>query len=792
MPPEQTLFIEDPVPVDPNARYVRVAIERGMDANWSAGDAQGLTYAAPQDVHHGPGHAVMVPLGRSNTQVRGLVIEAGGPELLGSLAPSKVKQAALLPDAPLPPALVELGLWIAKYYVCPLGMAFASMVPAAVKRATGARTETRINLAPNAPPGSDQHASKLKLPPTAKAAWQAINELAPSPFPCTALALRTALGIRSVAPINRLIKLGLLTTSTSETVRTTEIRSFAESQSPASIPTPTPDQTRVIDGISQSLGTFHTHLLLGVTGSGKTEVYIRLVERTLESGRGAIVLVPEISLTPQAATRYASRLGKEQVVVLHSGLTASQRHAGWRRLAEGSARVVVGARSAIFAPMRDIGLIVVDEEHDPSFKQDQLPRYHGKDVAIKRAQIENATVLLGSATPSLESFANTRTDRSTLWRLDHRIGNATMPKVRIVDMRIDAHDSDTSDPAIRKRPELIGPTLARALLDTLEQQDGGQAILLLNRRGFGRRIGCVDRRCGWTLACDHCDANLVWHKAADLPQAGTMRCHHCLAEQRLPTRCPACSKAVRALQIGTQRLEQDLAEWLDLEAGESLLRLDADVAAISGGMLDVLDRFASGQGRVLLGTQMVAKGLDFPNVRLVGVLDADQALAIPDFRASERTFQLVAQVAGRAGRGELPGRVIVQTHEPTSPAIKAAANHDYDSFAKSELRHRSQAALPPSSRMVRLVARDRDHAKAQAAAQALADAIHEHDPNNEVEVLGPMPCVIARIADHYRFAVELFSPRATTLQRVLAGARSQGLLKSDRHTAIDVDPVSLL
>lgn len=779
MSDRSSLFPDDQSRALP-AGFLRVAVERGLDVGWAAGDEDGLLYAT-DDLTVAPGWAVTVPLGKGNTPVRGLVIQTGGSELLGTLDPAKVKLAHALPDAPLPASLVELGRWIARYYICPLGMAFASMVPASVKRATGARTEARLCLAPSPP--------ETKLPPSAKAAWAAIQSLDPDPFPCTPTALKHALSIRSLAPINMLVKQGMLTQYTADTVRTTEVRTL--DATPASAPIPSDEQQRVIDAITPTLGTFHTHLLHGVTGSGKTEVYIRLVQGALDAGRGAIVLVPEIALTPQAASRYAARLGRDQVVVLHSGLTASQRHAGWRRLAEGAARVVVGARSAIFAPIERVGLIVVDEEHDASYKQDQLPRYHGRDVAIKRAQIENATVLLGSATPSLESYANAATSRSTLHRLTQRVAGAQLPAVRIVDMREDARlPMPRFEDHPGRPPELIGPTLATALVQTLDQ--GGQAILLLNRRGFGRRIGCVDRRCGWSLGCTHCDANLVWHRSSDLPDGGTMRCHHCLAEQVLPTHCPACAKAVRALHVGTQRLEIDLAQWLGLEPGISLLRLDADSTATSGSLIATLERFGNGQGRVLVGTQMVAKGLDFPNVRLVGVLDADQALAIPDFRAAERTFQLVAQVAGRAGRGELPGRVIVQTHEPRSPAIRAAAAHDYDAFASSELRFRKSANLPPSRRMVRLIARDREHLKALAAAEALAAAIHRHDPKGEVELLGPMPCVIARIADHYRYALELFCPSATTLQRVLAAARADKLLKSDRHTAVDVDPVSLL
>ncbi len=786
MTSEHSLFADDQ-PSSPSheekIHFVNVAIERGMDAGWSRGDTTGLTYAA-----RGPlpvGSAVLAPLGRGNKPVRGLVMDSGGPELLGDLSPTRVKFAEVLPTPPLPPSLVALGQWLSQYYVAPLGMVFATMVPAAVKRATGQRSLSLLHLAPN----WRERQAQAKLSPSAKEVWNALADAPATLLPCTREALRDALGLPSIAPINRLVKAELLTEQQHATVRAREAVGLA--QEPRVEVVPTDEQQTVIDGIAGDLAAaspnFATHLLFGVTGSGKTEVYIQLVRRALATGRNAIVLVPEIALTPQASARYTAALGDHAVTVLHSGLTGAQRHAAWQRLAAGEIRVVVGARSAVFAPLANVGLIIVDEEHDASYKQDQVPRYHGRDVAIKRGQIESAIVVLGSATPSLESYENARQRRYTLWQLRRRATGRDLPSVRGGALRRPAGRATRGEPAA---PSLVGATLAARLKATLAE--GGQAILLLNRRGFGRRIGCVSNACGWVQACDHCDANLVWHRSSGLTSGGTMRCHHCLAEQRLLVRCPACAGRIRALQPGTQRLEEDLATWLGLDPGSSLVRLDADVASLAGAVVDILSKFASGEAKVLLGTQMVAKGMDFPNVRLVGVLDADQSLALPDFRASERTFQLVAQVAGRAGRAQARGEVIVQTCEPRSPAIQAASKHDYPAFARHELARRFDTALPPARRMARLICRDQNHAKALERATTLAHRIRHADTTGKLEVFGPMPCVIERVADHYRFAIECLADRAATLQDVFAELRARGELKSDRLTAVDVDPVNLL
>ncbi len=766
--------------------YVRVAVERGLDRG--AVDAT-LTYLA----HDGSvrvGQAVEAPLGRGNTPTRGIVIDRGSRDLLEGYDPAKVKPLIRTLGSPLTHELVELARWMSRYYVCPLGMTLASMIPAAVKQDIGRRPQTLI--APTQSPGDPVGA---KLSPTARDAWAAIAELGDDAFPTTARDLADALGQRSIAAINRLIKAGLLAEHQTTTVRARADDTDTVFEA-SSAPEPTPEQARAIEAVTDSLGTFQRHLLFGVTGSGKTEVYLRLLEAVLERGETGVMLVPEIALTPQTAGRVQSRLGAGRVAVLHSGLTAAQRNRAWSRVASGDCPVVVGARSAVFAPVENLGLVIVDEEHDASYKQDQLPRYHARDVAIKRAHQNACPVLLGSATPSLESWHAARSGRSTMLELPTRVSGAAMPTVRVVDMvaQRKVHAEQTGKAT---RELVVGPTLARAVRSTLIE--GGQIVFLLNRRGFAGMVSCVKTSCGWQQMCDHCDAKLVLHKDAQLRRGGYVRCHHCQAEQLLPEKCPDCGERVQLLGIGTQRAEPaieaittDLPPEHRLIAGESLVRVDADTMRTARDYFDTLGRFARGDIRALLGTQMIAKGLDVANVRLVGVLSADTALNLPDFRAAERTYQLVSQVAGRAGRGEHPGTVIVQTFEPEAEPITAAARHDYVAFADAELRTRKAVGLPPAWRMTRIVCRDRDAAKAEGAAADIARAAHDPVTALGGRLVGPMPCPIERIADHFRVSVEITAPTAGVMQQALRLLRDRGLVKSDASTAVDVDPVSLM
>ncbi|MCC5787528.1 MAG: primosomal protein N' [Phycisphaerales bacterium] len=774
--PQQALFHhEEPAPQGP---FVKVAIERGIDKLASGADT--LTYRDP-GLDLRPGDMVEAPLGKT-AKVGGVVTQAGGPELLGHLSPAKVRPVLRKTGGRIPGSLLELATWLARYYASPLGMALATVTPSAVKKQTGKRTRKALE-----PTGAEP---TERLPPKTREVWERISGLDREMFPVEHRVLAEAVGATSVGPLNRLVRLGLLREVVVERV-TSRVRAPGGDAGVDVAPELTVAQREVVEGVCLALGGglggFGVHLLRGVTGSGKTEVYLRVIERALEGGKGAIVLVPEIALTPQTSGRFARRFVSHGVAVLHSGLSAAERHRQWAMIASGEARVVVGARSAVFAPVADLGVIVVDEEHDGSYKQDQAPRYNGRDVAIKRGQLEGATVVLGSATPSLESWANahTHSDFWTLWELPDRVGGGVLPPVKIVDIKEEHRIAHSLG---RKGRGAIGPTLAAALERTLKE--GGQAILLMNRRGHSTYIGCASAACGWVLACDDCDASMVLHKDGRIRGGESLRCHHCQSEKLLPPACPVCSRGLIRLGFGIQRVEEELRGLVDL-ASDEVERVDSDTMRTAGHYFRVLDRFAKGDIRLLLGTQMIAKGLDFPNVRLVGVVNADTALSLPDFRAAERTFQLITQVAGRAGRAEHAGEVIVQTASPESDPIRAAARHDFLGFVRGEMSVRSACGLPPASRMARIVVRDQKAERAEAGAAALADLLVSLSPPG-VRVQGPMPCTITRIADRFRWEVLLIAPRAGLIQRVLGEARARGELVSDARTAVDVDPVALM
>jgi len=806
--------------------FVRIALERGMDRVKSARGAAGggaggaLTYRCESPLPIG--RRVEVTLGRGAVAAAGIVGESGGAELAAGLDPGRIKPIVRDTGAGLPVRLVELARWMAVYYVCPLGMVLSTMMPAAVKKGTG--TRTRLTYERTGAKGED-------LKPKARALVETLIGIDAAHFPITPEDLATRLTIKTLAPLKRLEALGVLRRI--ETEQVTEFGGATQSTLAASFdaaaerrPELTVQQARIVEGIGTSISIFGVHLLRGVTGSGKTEVYLRLIERVLadDARATALVLVPEISLTPQTAGRFTARfraLGPNAVAVLHSGLTASQRHKQWMRAGnhQGGARVVVGARSAVFAPLEHVKLIVVDEEHAGDYKQDQLPRYHGRDVAIKRGQIEGCPVVLGSATPSLESWANTRQSASLppssakykLWELTERVGGGVLPPVEVVDLSEERRLMRKLRPDRDPWADLIGPRLEGAMHETFSA--GGQALILLNRRGYSAYIACPDTICGYRLTCDDCDVLMVHHRwisgggggSGDepvRPRREVVRCHHCLAQKLMPDGCPVCGKRLIRLGMGTQRLEEEVCEkFPELTSSPptppSFLRVDGDTTASAREWFSVLSRFAHGELRLLLGTQMIAKGLDFPNVRLVGVINADSAMNLADFRATERTFQLVSQVAGRAGRGLHHGRVIVQTMDPASPAIRFAAKHDYLGFAEAELLIRQNAGLPPITRMARIVLRDQDLAKATLAAERLRAIIDAEcallAPNlrNAIRIVGPMPAPIARIATFHRLTIELTATRRTLLQDLLASIRAKGWIKSDAHTAVDIDPVAL-
>jgi primosomal protein N' (replication factor Y) len=570
----------------------------------------------------------------------------------------------------------------------------------------------------------------------------------------------------------------------------------ASSARSGAVPTPTPAQGEAIAAIVGHLGRgYATFLLRGVTGSGKTEVYLRAIAEARAMGRGALVLVPEIALTPQLAARFRARFG-DDVAVLHSGLPPRERLAAWRRLRAGEVGIALGARSAVFAPVRALGIVVVDEEHDSSFKQDEGVRYNGRDLAIVRAQRAEAVAVLGSATPSLESFRNAELGRYRSLLLPERATPRPLPPVEIVDLRRWPPGPDG----------LLSPILAEAIAVNLAA--GQQTILFLNRRGFSTFVLC--RACGHAIRCAHCAVSLTYHQGRN-----RLVCHYCGTHEAVPERCPACRQpALERLGTGTERAEAIVrARFPDARVA----RLDRDTAAgdgtatraaargpaappppgrdgggaPGGGGLDrVLRGMASGHLDILIGTQMVTKGHDFGGVTLVGVLQPDQSMHLPDFRATERVFQLLEQVAGRAGRGDRPGRVLIQTYLPEHPAVVAVMNHDYEGFVRGELRSRRSLGYPPYTRMTVL----RLDAALEAAGREGAILVAEHATRAggpAVVLRGPAPAPIARIRGRFRFQVWLASVERAGLAAATAAALAVKLPREVR-LAVDVDPQSSL
>lgn len=517
-------------------------------------------------------------------------------------------------------------------------------------------------------------------------------------------------------------------------------------------------------------GGFAPFLLYGVTGSGKTEVYLQAIEKVVRAGGQAIVLVPEISLTPQTVSRFRARF--PNIAVLHSHLAAGKRHKEWRAIQSGRADVVIGARSAIFAPAGRLGLVVIDEEHENTFKQETSPRYSARDVALERGRMLGIPVILGSATPSLESFHAAQ--RGAIERIDlpFRVEGRPLPPVEIVDMRAERREHKTFT--------IISQRLVYWMKRALAEKE--QVILFLNRRGFATHLLC--RRCGWVGKCPNCDITLTFHRSRDL-----VECHYCDYKAKPPMECPDCGyKNVRFFGVGTERIVEEAATQFP-EA--RIARMDSDTMKTRNAYVKALGDFRRGLTDILVGTQMIAKGLDFPNVTVVGVVSADVSLNLPDFRARERTFDLLSQVAGRTGRGAKGGMVVVQTLTPEQFAIRTAARHDYLSFATEELEHRGAMGYPPQWRLARIVLRGRKREKVEAQAGKIRKALDEAAAER-VEVLGPTPAVISRLQGRYRYNLIVKAPDTAALHTTLEGARKLVKAGGTVQGIIDVDPLSML
>ena len=521
-------------------------------------------------------------------------------------------------------------------------------------------------------------------------------------------------------------------------------------------------------------------LLHGVTGSGKTEVYLQAIARSLQQGKGAIVLVPEISLTPQTVERFKARFSsgplQTLVAVLHSHLSAGERHDEWHKIRQGRARIVIGARSAIFAPVDPLGLIIVDEEHEHSYKQEEAPRYHARDVAVVRARMENAVVVLGSATPSMESFYNSSRGKYRLLEMPIRADDKQMPIVRVVDMRQVARQEKASP--------ILSPQLKEAILSRLDRRE--QTLLFLNRRGFATSLQCP--LCGYVAQCPNCSLSLTYHR-----QAGKLRCHICAHEANAPAVCPnpKCrNPAIRYAGLGTEKVEATLAK---LFPKARIRRMDSDTLKRKEDYRRILGDFRTGKIDLLVGTQMIAKGLHFPNVTLVGIIHADLSLHMPDFRAGERTFQLLTQVAGRAGRGDVEGEVFVQAFTPFHPAIQYARRHDFTGFYDQEIDFRRQLNYPPVSRIALLLLKGRNEEKVKFSAAHVRHEVEKWSGTFPDMILaGPAPAPLARTESKYRFHILLRTRQMTLLSQKLAGLIASLTLPEEVAMTVDIDPVNLM
>jgi primosomal protein N' (replication factor Y) (superfamily II helicase) len=526
---------------------------------------------------------------------------------------------------------------------------------------------------------------------------------------------------------------------------------------------------------AQARGEYSAFLLHGVTGSGKTEIYIRAMRAALDRGKSAMMLVPEIALTPVFSRRLRAHFG-DAVAIFHSSLTTGERFDEWRRLRAGEARVVIGTRSAVFAPVSDLGVIVVDEEHEASYRQQESPFYNGRDTAVMRAHMERAVVVLGSATPSLETFQNARTGKYRYLRLPSRVADRAMARAEIVDMR----------EAFRRagRPEVFSTELTEALAETHAR--GEQSIVLLNRRGYSSFVIC--RSCGERLTCENCDVTLTFHRGER-----SMVCHYCNLRRRVPEACHACKgQFIHFVGEGTEQIEEILRKKFP---ALRLARLDRDTTARRSVYEQTILRFAAGELDTLVGTQMIAKGHDFPNVTLVGVVSVDAGLALPDFRAAERAFQLITQVAGRAGRGDLPGRVLIQTYHPQHYALRHACAQDYEAFFDEEIRYRRNLSYPPFVALAALLVRHEDYVRVQATADALRRALDAANEDRLCRVLGPAPAPLARLRGEHRVQLLIKSrhrPRLRALVELALAevARTPGC--DAGIVNVEIDPVSLM
>ncbi len=754
---EQNLF-EDDSPKEP-LLVARVIVDLSLDKVFD--------YAIPANLAGKvkPGSKVKVPFGKSFEPRQGYVISISHES-----AYAKIKRIdSLADDKPqIPPSLLKLGEWMSQYYCCSKEHAIRTLLPGAV-RSGKVKAKMRIHCYI-----ADVEAAEdflMKSAKKAKAKAAILKELKLSP----GIELETLLNITKASKgvLSALVKAGLV----SKEERAADRDPFAGVKVIADRPkTPNVEQAAALKAICETMenpSQRHVVLLHGVTGSGKTEVYLQAISRAIAKGGDAIVLVPEISLTPQTVQRFRARFG-DMVSVLHSGLTDGQRHDEWMRVRDGRVKIAVGARSALFAPFEHVGLIVVDEEHENSYKQSESPRYNARDVAVMRGMMEGCAVVLGSATPSLESYSNALSGKYVLARLTTRAAEGIcLPTILVSDMRLEAKDDGKL------------PFLSKMLVDAIYERlkRGEQSIIFLNRRGFARQLACDS--CGYVAMCPECSVAYTYHRKRE-----TLSCHLCGSVVEAPKQCPTCSSdKIRYSGLGTERIEFLLNSFFK---NAKIARMDSDTMTRPQLYEKVLGDFGRGRIDILVGTQMIAKGLDFPQVTLVGIVNADHGLYIPDFRAAERTFQLLTQVSGRAGRGGVAGEVIVQTCSPFNIAIKAAVEHDWESFYSDELLVRKELKYPPFGHLIAVHFNGEDPTQVESYAEGFMGRISSA-LDKETIVSEPSPAPIERIKGKCRY-IAIF--RGGNMAKLRQRLREE-LLRGHRRPKgielqIDVDAMSMM
>lgn len=736
-----------------------------------AGFDRVLHYRLPVGMMEGVqvGALVRIPIQRRH--VVGVISELNSiPDV--ALEKLKLVSAVVYPMPVLTPDLIQLTEWMVRYYGATRESIIEAMIPKAVRMGHGVHSETYLSLAGDLSPED----------------WAGLERRSPRQFelcrflqgqlrPIKRSLIAKRLGL-STAVCRAAVTKGLVTEDARIEARTAYDDGFGEVETVRNQKLIlNEEQAAAVQVLSADLkkGEFGVDLLCGVTGSGKTEVYLQALDEVLANGGGAIFLVPEIALTPQTVGRLRTRLerdGHTKAVVWHSSLSDGQRLDAWLAIARGDSRVVVGARSAVFAPVPNLRLIVVDEEHEPAYKQDETPRYNGRDVAVYRAMLNKSLCLLGSATPSLESFLNARDGKYKLLRLTKRIDDRKLPFIHVVDMRKEM---------LKKRGAV---TLSDFLAEKLRERFAAreQSILFINRRGYSSSMVC--RECGYVAECAHCSVTQTYHRTDE-----TLRCHLCGETRKAPYRCPECgSEQIRWRGLGTQKVEEIVKRILP---SARVVRMDADAMVRKNLFREILSEFRLGRIDVLVGTQMIGKGLDFPNVTLVGLIDADLSLHIPDFRAHERTFQLLVQVAGRAGRGDVAGEVVVQTFTPHAMPIQFSRQADVDAFLAEEAEARERFQYPPCRHLVQHLFRGRNADKVAFVAEQWVRQL-KTVLTDEVEIRGPAPCALEKIKDRYRYQIWYFTNRVTSLVREIRKLEATFPFPKDVIQVIDVDPMHLV